>query len=102
MKKLKAAFIFIAPNSDPEKDKAVIDTNAVQLHVIGVKDYEEACEISSRLVKRGINVIELCGGFGHLGVAKIVEAVKNKIPVGVVRFDIHPELENKSGDDLFR
>ena len=31
----------------------------------------------------------------------IVEAVEGKIPVGVVRFDIHPGLGNRSGDALF-
>jgi hypothetical protein len=27
--------------------------------------------------------------------------VEHKIPVGVVRFDIHPGLDNKSGDKFF-
>jgi membrane-bound lytic murein transglycosylase len=31
----------------------------------------------------------------------IAEAVKGKAAVGTVRFDIHPGLGNKSGDELF-
>ncbi|MDK2853442.1 MAG: hypothetical protein PWQ92_336 [Thermococcaceae archaeon] len=98
---LKAAFIFIAPEADPEKHRAVIETPMVELYVIGVKSYEEACEIAKKLVGEGIGAIELCGGFGHRGVAKVVEAVEGKVPVGVVRFDIHPGLEGKSGDEIF-
>jgi hypothetical protein len=33
--------------------------------------------------------------------AMIVDAVEGKIPVGVVRFDIHPGLGNAGGDALF-
>ncbi|WP_175059802.1 DUF6506 family protein [Thermococcus sp. 2319x1] len=75
--------------------RAVISTPVVELHVVGVKNYDEACRIAKELVSEGIAAIELCGGFGHRGVAKIVEAVEGKVPVGVVRFDIHPGLEGK-------
>ncbi len=101
MGELKAAFIFLAPGADPEKHKAVVRTPVVELHVVGVKDYEEACNVARKLVEDGIVAIELCGGFGHRGVAKVVEAVEGKVPVGAVRFDIHPGLENKSGDRIF-
>ncbi|EHR77890.1 hypothetical protein OCC_03372 [Thermococcus litoralis DSM 5473] len=101
MDKLKAAFIFLAPEAEPERHRAVISTPAVELHVVGVKNYDEACRIAKELVDEGIAAIELCGGFGHRGVAKIVEAVEGKVPVGVVRFDIHPGLEGKSGDEIF-
>ena len=101
MGKLKAAFIFVAPEADPKKHRAVVETPAVELHVVGVKNYEEACKIAKELVNEGIAAIELCGGFGHKGVAKVVEAVGGKVPVGVVRFDLHPGLEGKSGDEIF-
>lgn len=99
--KLKAAFIFVAPEADPSNHKAVIPTPMVELHVVGVKNYDEACKVAKELVDQGISAIELCGGFGNKGVAKVVDAVNHKIPVGVVRFDIHPGLSNKSGDELF-
>jgi len=101
MEKLKAAFIFLAPEADPEKHKSIISTSAVELYVFGVKNYDEACKVAEELVKEGIAAIELCGGFGNTGVAKVSEAVEYKIPIGVVRFDIHPGLDNKSGDKFF-
>lgn len=99
---LKAAFVFLAPDVDPEKHRKVVITPAVELTVVATKDYKEAAEVSRKLVDGGVQAIELCGGFGHIGVAEIVKAVKGKVPVGVVRFDSHPGLEFKSGDELFR
>jgi 2-keto-3-deoxy-6-phosphogluconate aldolase len=97
----KAAFIFIAPETDEEIHKAIIDAPVVQLHVVGVKTYQEAEVVVRKLVEQGIEAIELCAGFGIEGVAKIKAAVKGKALVGVVRFDNHPGFEFRSGDDLF-
>jgi len=71
------------------------------LHVVGVRNYDEACTTAKELVNQGIAVIELCGGFGNLGVAKVASAVEQKVTVGVVRFDTHPGLGGKSGDEVF-
>ena len=99
--KLMAAFMFVAPGADPEKDRQWVRTAAVDLLTVGVADYKQAAETATRLVEEGIAAIELCGGFGNRGVALIVDAVEGKIPVGVVRFDIHPGLGNASGDQVF-
>lgn len=98
---LKVAFMFVAPETDPKKHRAIISTPAVELYVVGVKNYDEACKEARELMNQGIAAIELCGGFGNTGVTKVAEAVEHKIPVGVVRFDIHPGLGNKSGDEIF-
>lgn len=59
------------------------------------------CGVAKELVEQGIKAIELCGGFGNVGVSLVADAVQCKVPVGVVRFDIHPELQNRSGDIVF-
>lgn len=100
--KLKAAFIFVAPEADPARDRAWVKTPVVELLAVGVKNYEAAAALAGDLADEGIQAIELCGGFGHLGTAKIIEAVQGKIPVGVVRFDAHPGLGGKSGDTIFK
>jgi hypothetical protein len=99
--KLKAAFVFVAPASDPEKHRTVVETPALDLAVVGVKDYQEAARIAKKLVEDGTVAIELCGGFGHDGVAAVKKAVGGRAAVGVVRFDNHPGLEFKSGDEIF-
>lgn len=98
---LKAAFIFIAPNADPANHRSVIETEQVTLITVGVQSYESAVEEAVKLSEDGVVAIELCGGFGLNGAAMISNAVKGKAVVGVVRFDVHPGLDNKSGDEIF-
>jgi hypothetical protein len=98
---LKAAFLFVAPEAEAQKHRSVIETPAVELTVVGVADYENAAKEAKRLVDQGVVAIELCGGFGIEGTAAVKKAVGNKAAVGVVRFDFHPGLEFKSGDEIF-
>ena len=98
---LKAAFMFVAPGADPAAHRQWVKTDKVHLLAVAVKDYAQAAQTAKALAAEGIAAIELCGGFGNRGTAMIVDAVAGKIPVGVVRFDIHPGLGNASGDSLF-
>ena len=86
--KLKAAFIFVAPGVDPAQHRSWVKTPAVELLAVAAENYDAAAKLAKELVAEGIQAIELCGGFGNLGTARIVEAVGGKIPVGAVRFDI--------------
>lgn len=98
---LRAAFVFVAPGVDPQVHRSTVETPQVELTAVAVKNYAEAVEVCQGLVDEGIVAIELCGGFGHIGAARVAEAVGDKAAVGVVRFDNHPSLEFKSGDALF-
>jgi hypothetical protein len=97
--KPKGAFIFWAPDADPAKHGTTISLNSSELVVVGVRDYDQAVEVSKKLVKEGALVIELCSGFGNIGVARVAEAVKG-VPVGVVKFDMTPVLLGKTGDQV--
>ncbi|MDR1856930.1 MAG: DUF6506 family protein [Desulfovibrio sp.] len=103
MSKLKAAFIFISPNPDNESTEkwcSWTHTAGVDLLSIGVASYKEGVEAAKKAVaEHGCGAIELCGGFGLRGAAEVAAAVK--VPVGVVRFDVHPGLGNVSGDTVF-
>jgi hypothetical protein len=97
---LKAAFIFVAPNADPAAHRSWVRTEQVHLLTIAVNSYDQAEAVAKDIVKsEDIGAIELCGGFGHAGLARIAAAVN--VPVGAVRFDIHPGLNNVSGDTIF-
>ncbi|MDK2855317.1 MAG: hypothetical protein PWQ41_550 [Bacillota bacterium] len=98
---LKAAFMFVAPGADPKVNRAVVPTPEVELTVVGVPDYAAAEKTAAELVAEGIGAIELCGGFGHEGAARVARAVAGRAKVGVVRFDGHPGLDGRSGDELF-
>ena len=99
--KVEAAFLFIAPNTDKNKHKALIQTEILNLNVVGVSTYTEACEVAKQLVAGGVKAIELCAGFGNEGVALVKRAVENKAYVGAVKFDCHPGFDFKSGDEIF-
>jgi len=98
---LKAAFLFIAPEADAKQHRSTVATPKVELTVVGVKNYGDACQAAKELIEQGIGAIELCGGFGIEGTAAVKKAIPG-IPVGVVRFDGHPGLNGKSGDELFK
>jgi hypothetical protein len=98
---VKAVFIFLAPEVDPQKDRQTVVTPQVELTAVAAGSYEEAEVVAVELVNEGIEAIELCGGFGNRGTGRIADAVAGKAAVGVVRFDGHPGLDGKSGNDLF-
>ena len=98
---LKAAFIFLAPEVDPAKDRETVITPQVELTAVAARNYQQAEAVAVELVEQGIEAIELCGGFGNKGTARIAEAVAGKAAVGAVRFDGHPGLGGKSGDEIF-
>lgn len=97
----KAAFIYIAPENDSNKHRAFIDSPVVNLTVVGVKTYDEAEIVVKGLVTEGITAIELCAGFGNDGVARLTKAAEGKAIIGVVRFDLHPAFNHRSGDKMF-
>lgn len=98
---LKAAFIFVAPNADAGSHHGWVKTDQVEVKTIAVANYQQACALIDGLVAEGMVAVELCGGFGHKGVAAIAEAAEGRLAVGAVRFDNHPGLEFASGDRLF-
>lgn len=99
---LKAAFIFVAPECDPTQHRNIIHTPHVVLTTVGVRNYVEACQLALELVEAGNVALELCGGFGAAGVAAVTQAVGHRAAIGVVRFDRHPGLNYRSGDELFQ
>ena len=98
---LKLAFMAIVPGADPKKHRSVITTEFAELITQIVGDKDQAVKVAKQLAEEGCAAIELCGGFGHSGAARVAEAVRGKASVGVVRFDIHPVLGGKSGDEVF-
>lgn len=98
----KAAFIFVAPAANPVLHASWVRTENVHVKMVAVPDYQQGCELLDELHQEGIQAVELCAGFGHLGVANMVRAADGRMQIGVVRFDHHPCLNHVSGDTLFR
>jgi hypothetical protein len=51
---------------------------------VGVQRVENAPDAARKLLTEGVELIELCGGFGGAGLALVIAAVEGRIPVGAV------------------
>ncbi|MBO6054781.1 MAG: hypothetical protein J6P31_04615 [Oscillospiraceae bacterium] len=96
----KWAFLFLAGDADPIRDRREIKTEVTELTIVGCKNYAQAEEIAKEMADAGCTAIELCAGFGVEGVARMKRATGGKVAVGAVRFDYHPAFSFQSGDDL--
>ena len=85
---IKGAFLFVCSDADSKKHRATVETPTVSLIMVGTKDFDDAVNTAKSLVEDGIQLIELCAGFGPVGTSKIIEAVGDKIPVGSVSYGI--------------
>lgn len=79
-------FIFIADGADPAVDRFVLDRHGFRSVIVAVPDQSTAERIAINLVDGGIQFIELCGIFGPVGTAKVIEATGGRVPVGSVNF----------------
>jgi hypothetical protein len=82
-----------------EPVRTSVDLGQSEMIMLGVGGYASACDEARKLADEGVILLELCGGFGTIGCARVTEAVAGRLQVGVVRFDNHPGYDNASGDD---
>ena len=80
---MKWAFIYLLEPDEPQRT----DTLGALVSV-GVRDIGEAVAAARQLVDDGVELIELCGGFGGAGLGAIVNAVHGKVPVGAVFYGV--------------
>jgi Family of unknown function (DUF6506) len=81
---MRWAFIYTL---DDPGEPTRIDTLG-ELVSVGVPRVEEAPAIARRLVADGVELIELCGGFGGAGLAAVIAAVEGRVPVGAVFYSV--------------
>jgi 2-keto-3-deoxy-6-phosphogluconate aldolase len=82
------AYIYGHPGADPEADRFVIEHDGQRTTLVPVPDEAEAVEVALALIDEGVELIELCGGFGLTEAARVVEAVSGRVPVGHVNFGL--------------
>jgi hypothetical protein len=79
-------FIVQGDGFDSETDVQVMDTSSFRMTTIGVAHVEQGGDAARRLVADGAQLIELCGGFGPIWTAKMIEAIDDAVPVGAVAY----------------
>lgn len=82
------AYIYGQPGADPAADRFVIERDGQRTTLVPVADESAAAGVAVELVDEGVELIELCGGFGLAEAARVVEAVGGRVPVGHVNFGL--------------
>jgi len=82
------AYIYLGPGFDSTKNVSESCSESCRFKAVGMdfKDKEKVIEIAVQLVNEGVQMIELCGGFGPLWIAKVTEAINGVVPVGSVAY----------------
>lgn len=79
-------FIVTGAGLDPARHRCVMASDSFQMIAIGVPNASAGPDVARALVAQGVQLIELCGGFGPLGTAAVLAAVENAVPVGSVGY----------------
>lgn len=81
-------YIFLGPGLDPQQHRSIIKTDKLTFSAIGIdfKHKDKVIEVAKEAIANGAQMIELCGGFGPIWIAKISEAINNSVPVGSVAY----------------
>ncbi|MGY1690753.1 DUF6506 family protein [Geodermatophilus sp. SYSU D01105] len=82
------AYVYEHPGTDPALDRVVIDRSGQRTLLVPVPDAAVAAEVARALVDEGVELIELCGGFGLAAAAAVAGAVAGRVPVGHVTFAV--------------
>lgn len=82
------AYIFLGPELDPKQHRSVIKTEKLTFTTIGIDFHhkEHVIAAAQEVVAGGAQMIELCGGFGPLWIAKVSDAINYQVPVGSVAY----------------
>ncbi len=82
----KFGFIVTGAGLRPQEHRATISSGPFEGLFVGVESAAQGPDVAREMVAAGIELIELCGGFGPLGTAKVIEAIDGAVPVGFVGY----------------
>jgi Family of unknown function (DUF6506) len=84
----KWAYIFLSPGFDPKEHSISLRSEQTEVRIVGIEmtKKEMVTTIAQDLVEEGVQMIELCGGFGPIWVARVTEAIAGAVPVGSVAY----------------
>ena len=80
------AFLYTADGAAVGGDRIVNDNGTCKTVLIGVPTIADAVVLVASLVDEGVQLIELCGGFGPVGTAQVIAAMQGRVPVGSVGY----------------
>ncbi|MGL4287144.1 MAG: DUF6506 family protein [Phreatobacter sp.] len=82
----KFGFIVTGGALDPKHHRMVMASGRFEMIAVGVSQPSDGPAIARELVDDGVQLLELCGGFGPVWTARVIEAIGGSIPVGSVGY----------------
>ena len=82
----KFGFLVSGAGTDPSGVRMEMNAGAFQMIAIGIPKAEHGVPAAKHLAAEGVQLLELCGGFGPVWTGKIIEAIGPSIPVGSVGY----------------
>jgi hypothetical protein len=82
----KFGFIVTGGELDPAKHRVTMESPSFTMVAVGVSRAEQGVAVARELVADGVQLIELCGGFGPVWTARVIEAIQGAVPVGSVGY----------------
>jgi len=79
-------FIVTGAGLDPAVHRLEMSSPAFTMVAVGVSTAAQAPAVAKALVDDGIQLLELCGGFGPVWTARVIEAIDARVPVGSVGY----------------
>lgn len=77
----------------PMPERIVRTGAGEEVTIVFVPDIGAAAGIAAELAADGVDLIELCGGFGMAGAARVTKAVGDRAAIGAVTFGIESLTE---------
>ncbi|MCV6611847.1 MAG: DUF6506 family protein [Amphritea sp.] len=83
-----ARYGFIVKSADLEmfKHHARLQSENFDMSVAGVSDVSQAQLVAQEMITKGVQLIEMCGGFTPEDAQSVRDAINDHIPVGVVQY----------------
>lgn len=80
------AYIFLSPGFDSTQHISTMESDTCRFRAVGIdmNKREQVIEVAKQLVAEGVQMIELCGGFGSQWISKVSDAIQDVVPVGGV------------------
>ncbi len=79
-------FIVKGAGYEPARHTVSLASPLITTTVVGVSTPEQALPVAKQMVADGIQLIELCGGFGPIWTARVLAAIDNAVPIGSVSY----------------
>ncbi|WP_417228265.1 DUF6506 family protein [Amphritea sp.] len=79
---------FIVKSADLEmfKHHSRLHSDNFDMSIAGVADVAQAQMVAQEMITKGIQLIEMCGGFSTDDAQLVRDAINDHIPVGVVQY----------------